>query len=679
MFLRSLAKPALTACLGLFASNSLLAQAIKLPPADYRSMKYGLFVHYVWGGEGYKVTIRPDGSMPASLDDLANRFNAERFANDVASMGVEYVLFTAWHANMNLLYPSKAMEKWMPGHSAKRDLIGDMIKACKAKGVKVLLYTHPRDGHDFMAPDQARTGWAESGSSNPDWAKFDKEKWNNFINDIYGELADRYGNDLLGLYLDEGSGAADSYKVVDYPRLRKTITSRHPHLLMMQNDYGNLYTADLGNQEVFYGNSFSTPDGDQWKSHKIPISIVTGSIFWAAFAEGKDTPAQPSPKVGFNKWIQYTPESLYRYTVFQAGSNTDGGGVVWAAGPYADGGWETGVLERLQKTGALIKPIEKSLKNTFASTSWPTPAGSTIASISWGVATRSTDDALEFIHVLKAPADGSKSLKLPPPADGKRFSAAALLPAGTPVALTQSTEGVTLTLPADAAWSPLHTAIQLTVAADSPPSNLAIYKTWRTSSHSGNPHHPSMATDGSESTQWTSAPEDPSPWAWLDLSRPANISRIEISGNPMPGDSLKISETMDFSKVAALATFTGKSPSLVVIRKATYGKGSSSADVTAKLQALATSGSLTTKAENALCGSDPAPSQPKELVVEYTLNGQFKSQSVSEGDTLTIGEPSKPWTINPPAGTTARFIRLERKATKSPLSVNEIRVIGKFK
>ena len=383
--------------------------------------------------------------------------------------------------------------------------------------------------------------------------------------------------------------------------------------------------------------------------------------------------------MGFNKWVQYTPESLYRYTVFQAGSNTDGGGVLWAAGPYADGGWETGVLERLQKTGAFIKPIEKSLKNTFSSTSWPTPAGSTIASISWGVATRSTDDRLEFIHVLKAPADGSTSLKLPPPADGKRFSSASLLPDGKAVSLTQAQDGVTLTLPAGASWNPLHTAIQLTVAADSPAPNLARYKTWRTSSHADNAQHPSKATDGSESTQWLSAPDDASPWAWLDLSRPATISRIEISGNPMPGDVLKISDTMDFSKSKPLATFSGKGPSPITIRKATYGKGSSAADVTAKLQSLAMGGQLTAKADNALCGSDPAPGHPKELVVEYSIDGQSKSQTIPEGETLTLGERSKPWIVPTPTNPTARFIRLERKSCKAPLAVSEIRVLGSSK
>jgi hypothetical protein len=106
-------------------------------------MKYGLFVHYVWGGDAYTVTVNPDGTKPAGLDDLADRFDANRFAAEVASMGVEYVVFTAFHANMNLLYPSPAMDRWLPGHSAKRDLLGDLIRACKRQRIAVLFYTHP--------------------------------------------------------------------------------------------------------------------------------------------------------------------------------------------------------------------------------------------------------------------------------------------------------------------------------------------------------------------------------------------------------------------------------------------------------------------------------------------------------------------------------------------------------
>lgn len=657
------------------AVPSVQAQA---PAADYRSMKYGFFVHYVWGGDAYSATVNKDGSKPSGLDDLANRFDAEGFARDIQAMGVEYVVFTAWHADMNVLYPSKVMEKWRPGHSAKRDLIGDMIKACKAKGIQVLLYTHPRDGHDFTDADMAKTGWHRGEGSNPDFGKWDKSKWNDFINETYGELVDRYGKDILGLYLDEGSGAADSYRVVDYPRLRKTITSKHPHLVMMQNDYGNLYTADLGNQEVFYNHSFGTPDGDQWASYKIPISIVAGSIFWAAFPEGKDAPAQTSAKVGFNKWVHYTPESMFRYTVLQAGANTDGGGVIWAAGPYPGGGWETGVLDRMQRTGKLIQPVERSIKNTYPSSSYPTAPGTKIADLTWGVATRSIDDKFEYLHVLKAPADGSKILKLPPPADGKKFAKAVLLAEKKPVAFKQDESGIRFALPSGSSWNRLDTVIALAVADDSPVQNVSLWKACRASSLADNASHPSKATDGSVGTGWSSLAEDVQPWLGVDLALPCAIRRIETVGTLAAGDVVKISDTTDFSDAKPLATYQAAPAGVLEIRKAIYGHGSKTADVTVKVRQSVVSGSLNLQVDNSLSGGDPAPNEPKELRVEYSIDGKDESTVVAEGQSITIGA-AKPWVIEVPAGTTARFVRLERTQSGPAMKVNELRVYGSFR
>jgi hypothetical protein len=673
--------PALAASLmlgTLVSTTSPLQANPAAAEANYRAMKYGFFVHYVWGGEAYSATINKDGTMPKGLDDLADRFDAEGFARDMAAMGVEYVLFTAWHADMNVLYPSKVMDKWRPGHSAKRDLIGDMIKACKAKGVQVLLYTHPRDGHDFTDADMAKTGWHRGEGSNPDFNRWDKAKWNDFINESYAELVERYGNDILGLYLDEGSGAADSYRVVDYPRLRKTITEKHPHLLMMQNDYGNLYSCDIGNLEVFYNHSHNTPDGDQWTAYKIPISVVTGSIFWAAFAEGKSEPAQKSAKVGFYPWVKFTPEAMFRYTALQAGSNTDGGGTLWAAGPYAGGGWETGVLDRMRKTGELIKPVERSIKNTFPSTSYPTAPGTRIANLTWGVATRSTDDKFEYLHVLKAPADGSKILKLPPPADGKKFSKAVLLAEKKPVALKQDESGVSLSLPTGSSWDRLNTVIALQVAPDSPVQNVALWKACRASSLADNATHPSKATDGSDGTGWSSQADDSKPWLMMDLSLPCAIRRIEASGPFSTGDEVRISDTMDFTNAKPLDTYVCPPPGALEIKKATYGQGSQVADVTGKVRQAVVSGSLNLMAENALSGGDPAPGVPKELRVEFFINGKDEVKVVPEGQAVTIGE-AKPWTIEVPAGTTARFIRLERAQASTPLKVNELRVFGSFR
>ena len=46
---------------------------------------------------------------------------------------------------------------------------------------------------------------------------------------------------------------------------------------------------------------------------------------------------------------------MYRYIVLQAGINQVGGGINWAAGPYASGGWETGVLPTLNQVGSMYQ------------------------------------------------------------------------------------------------------------------------------------------------------------------------------------------------------------------------------------------------------------------------------------------------------------------------------------
>ena len=423
--------------------------------SNFRRMKYGFFVHYVWGGSAYTVTVNSDGSKPASLDDLANRFDAQGFADDLAQMQVEYVIFTAWHANINCLWPSAAMNRWLSGHTAQRDLLGDMIDAVRAKGIRVLFYTHPRDGHDLSQPDQVTTGWGGPGSgADPDWNLFNRQKWNDFINDLYGDLVDRYGSRIDGLYLDEGSAAGDSYRVVDYPRLRQTIKNHNPDLLMIQNNYGNLYSCDVGDQEIYgghYGGAYdpgSDPNG--WSASANPMSMVIGSIFWASQSVGT--------------WVvPYNATEMFRMTVLRAGVNSNtGGGVNWAAGPYPGGGWETGVLPSMKQVGALIQPIRRSICNTLPSQSWITSANATINSLANGiVATHSPDDGTEFVHVLTPPT--TNAITLPAPADGRGYAFASLLANGHSVTLVRNADSsITLTLSAGDSWDANDTVIALT-------------------------------------------------------------------------------------------------------------------------------------------------------------------------------------------------------------------------
>lgn len=409
----------------------------------HSTMKYGMFVHYV-----ESLSCRRDGTIPP-FGQAAEEFDVAGFADSLVSFGVEYIIFTAWHFNMVCLYPAARVDAWLSGHSVKRDLLRDIIDALKPRGIKIIFYTHPRDGHDFSEADAVITGWGAGNKAcapNPNPETFDRARWNDFINDAYAELVDRYGKDLEGLYLDEGSAAGDSFKVVDYPRLRRTIKDRCPDLVMLQNYYGNLYSCDIGDKEYCHWGEFASRDGDAWPAYAMPVGSVISHSWLADIPEGQNT-------------VPFSPEALFRYTVLQAGANTDGFGVQWAAGPYAGGGWETGVSETMDSLGKLIGAVAPSIKSTIPSTSFMTRPGDTIQHLTWGVATSSADGKTEYLHVLKPPS--GNRLVLPAPSDGKKFRGARLLATGEIINLDQTQDSLSVIMMPGNPWDDTDTVIVL--------------------------------------------------------------------------------------------------------------------------------------------------------------------------------------------------------------------------
>jgi len=115
----------------------------------------------------------------------------------------------------------------------------------------------------------------------------------------------------------------------------------------------------------------------------------------------------------------------------------------------------------MQWVGDYLRPIACSVTNTYPSTSYVTEPGVTIQSLLWGVATKSTDDRFEYLHVLKPPH--SRILTLPPPIDHKTFGSARLLINKQKVTLSQNNYRVSLTLLGTNTWDRLDTVIELKV------------------------------------------------------------------------------------------------------------------------------------------------------------------------------------------------------------------------
>ncbi len=356
-------------------------------PLKMQMLKYGLFVHYVPGLTTYK-----NGILCKNIDSLTENFNENKFAQDLSEMKVQYIIFTAWHSKMIPLYPSKIMNYWRPGYNGSgRDLIGDMIKAVTKKGIKVFLYTTPRDGQEFSNSDKEQTGWGTGNNKingwDPLWDNFNYLKWNDFINDAYAELVERYGNKIEGLFLDEASPNGDSYRVIDYPKLVKTIKKNHPHLILIQNNYGNNYGLDILDKEYNLWGEFKNTNGNYWPAYTIPVATVISSSWWANTAEGKNV-------------IKFSASDLARYIVLESAVNTEGGGIQLAAGPYADGGWETGVKDTFIKVGKLLESIKHSIFNTTPSKIFPTTSGLAIKDLNWGCTTSSLNNYFEYLIFL---------------------------------------------------------------------------------------------------------------------------------------------------------------------------------------------------------------------------------------------------------------------------------------
>ncbi|MCX6924425.1 MAG: alpha-L-fucosidase [Verrucomicrobia bacterium] len=379
-------------------------------PAPFADMHLGLFAHYIYVGKPYEwgATEWADGTAVRSLDELADNLDVEDFAANAAAMRAQYVLFTAWHANMNVLFPSAVMKRRLPGHCSRRDAVGDFIRALKARNIRPMLYIHPSDGHDFTQDDQDRVGWNDG----PPFGR-----WNDFINEMLAEVVDRYGKDLFGYYIDGGLPTQ-----VDAPRLRKTILDRQPAAWLIQNSGLNRACADYGALERMEPPYPATT----W----LRCQTITDE-WWAKRAT-----------------VHWCPELAYRYTILQAAvTGRMGGGVAWSFGSHPGGRWELGVPSFCQRLGALVDRAGLSLFGTRPSRAYVVKDQQALQGLAY-VATESSDGKRTFVHLFLPPRE--RSFQLPAPADGRRFSSARLLDSGRKVSLLQTDTAVGLTLdPAD--------------------------------------------------------------------------------------------------------------------------------------------------------------------------------------------------------------------------------------
>jgi len=381
---------------------------------SYQQRKYGFFVHFVHG-----LCRNADGTEPRSFEDAVNGFDVNGFADAVASMGVEYLIFTAWHWRALPLYPSTVTEKYRGIKLPARDLLGEIIDAITARGIDMLLYTHPRDGHDFSPTEKLAIGWGKDvPGDRPDADTFQCDKWNEYTLALYDELLTRYGDKLSGIYTD-GTGPyskksekyENTLQVIDYTRLRHKIKQKNPQMCMIQNHFGYLFSDDFEMPEGYFGFEdahFKDTRGLPAARKALALCPFVGG--WCPENAARGTDARKADVV-----------QLARFVIFNA-SCTVGGGTCFASGPYCEGNlFPVGVVDFMQKLGTLIRSHKESVLDAVPSVSYPTVSGDTMEKCAWRCFTESADGKYTYLHLLKRPE--TEEVKIPLAVDGAELFA----------------------------------------------------------------------------------------------------------------------------------------------------------------------------------------------------------------------------------------------------------------
>ncbi len=448
----------LSCILLLLCAAGLLSHSGRLhaqtPRQFMQKAKLGLFVHYVYG-----LTQAAPGKPPLkNLNDFANCLNVQGIADVAQAMGAQYVIFTAYHWRMNMLLRCPAWKKIFPSHVSNRDVVGGLAKALRAKGIKLVLYMHPDDRHDFpraMINKLIKIGFTSRrelpniySGTYPRFEPHDP-KWNRLYEQIVRSIAQRYGGEIAGYWIDDGDAAANGV------RISRIIEQYTPGAAVWLNGFATHPPATLIGSEV-WNLLDSSPKPHLYNTSTSQAAIVIADVWWAC----KGTLAAGNVRVHSTGRLMYPPSSLYRFLLCQiATSGQHNGGVVYATSPYSNNHWEAGVRKGLTKLGAMVRKNAIAIYNTIPSRAYVS-GESAAAKPLWGVAVDSPHGSYVYLHVLMPPQ--SRTLHIAKPADAVTFRKAQLLNGGV-VRLVPDAAGYALTLPHAMHWSKLDTVIRLTV------------------------------------------------------------------------------------------------------------------------------------------------------------------------------------------------------------------------
>ncbi len=119
--------------------------------AEWMRGSFGLSVHWT-----AQCALEDGTQVP--FEEAVDRFDVERFADALESVGARHCIFTIAHGLQKMPCPNAALDAIDPGRTTKRDLVGELIAALGRRGIRfIAYYNHSCNGNDDVE-------WRRQGS-----------------------------------------------------------------------------------------------------------------------------------------------------------------------------------------------------------------------------------------------------------------------------------------------------------------------------------------------------------------------------------------------------------------------------------------------------------------------------------------------------------------------------------
>ena len=212
----------------------------------FAEARFGMFIHfglYALLERGEWVQYRE--SIPrADYEPLMHRFNPRRFDADAwvdlaRDAGARYIALTAKHHDGFCLFDSALTDYKITNTPFGRDLVGELVTACRRRGMRIVLYYSQPDWHHrayVHRPGAFKDIQTPLPDQRPDWPAFQR-----YVEGQVRELVTRYGR-IDGIWFDGTHRSESDWRG---RRLYRLIKKHQPGAVV--NDrarWGDFYTPE---------------------------------------------------------------------------------------------------------------------------------------------------------------------------------------------------------------------------------------------------------------------------------------------------------------------------------------------------------------------------------------------------------------------------------------------------